>query len=84
MHHIKPEITKQNGKQKAGRGFSPDELAKAGVNKLQAKQMGLPIDYRRRTAHDQNINTLKAHLENAKAQAKPKPEQPAEKKAKSK
>jgi ribosomal protein L13E len=67
MHHIKPSILKPNGKQKSGRGFSPDELAKADVSRLQAKQMGLPVDFRRRTAHDDNIASLKAHA----AQAKP-------------
>jgi ribosomal protein L13E len=67
MHHIRPTIQKPNGRTKSGKGFSPNELAKAGVNKLQAKQMGFPIDYKRRTAHDSNIEQLKAHV----AQAKP-------------
>jgi ribosomal protein L13E len=67
MHHIKPAIAKPNGKQKRGRGFSPNELAKAGVNRLQAKQMGLPIDYRRKTAHEDNIASLKAHAAQAKS-----------------
>ncbi len=70
MHHIKPSILKPNGKQKSGKGFSPNELAKAGVNRLQARQMGLPVDYRRRTAHDDNIEALKAHAKTA-AEAKP-------------
>jgi ribosomal protein L13E len=73
MHHIKPVILKPNGKQKPGRGFSPDELAKAGVNRLQARQMGLPVDYRRRTAHDDNIASLKAHAEKAKVESDAKP-----------
>lgn len=87
MHHIKPTIHKHNGKQKSGKGFSPEELAKAGVNRLQARQMGLPVDYRRKTAHDENVEALKAHAEKAKAEAKPKaapkPETEAKKKAKS-
>ncbi len=70
MHHIKPSILKPNGKQKPGRGFSPNELAKAGVNRLQARQMGLPVDYRRRTAHEDNIASLKSHAKTA-VQAKP-------------
>jgi ribosomal protein L13E len=72
MHHIKAVITKQNGKQSTGRGFSPSELEKAGVNKQQAKQMGIPVDVKRKSAHDENIATLKAHAEKAKAEAKPK------------
>jgi large subunit ribosomal protein L13e len=87
MHHIKPTIHKPNGKVKAGRGFSPDELAKAGVNKLQARQMGLPVDWRRRTSHDENVENIKAHADKAKADAEAKAAvKPAvtEKKAKSK
>jgi ribosomal protein L13E len=87
MHHIKPTIYKHDGKQKSGKGFSPKELAKAGINRLQARQMGLPVDYRRQTAHDENIENIKTHAEKAKAQAKPKaapkPETEAKKKAKS-
>ena len=87
MHQIKPTIKKRNGKHKMGRGFSPDELAKAGVNKLQAKQMGLSVDFRRRTAHDANVATIKVHAEKAKLEAKPKaapkPETKVKKKAKS-
>ena len=73
MHHIKPTITKQNGKQSIGRGFSPTELEKAGVNKQQAKQMGLPVDLKRKSAHDENVETIKAHAQKAKAQAEAKP-----------
>ena len=40
MHHIKPIITKQNGKQRQGKGFSPDELKEAGVNKQEAQKTG--------------------------------------------
>ena len=72
MHHIKAVITKQNGKQSTGRGFSPNELEKAGVNKQQAKQMGIPVDVKRKSAHDENIATIKAHAQKAKAEAKPK------------
>jgi ribosomal protein L13E len=83
MHHIKAVITKQNGKQSIGRGFSLTELAKAGLNKQQAKQIGIPLDVKRKSAHDENISTLKAHAEKAKEQAhaKPKPlkTEPAEK-----
>ena len=76
MHHIKAVITKQNGKQSTGRGFSPSELEKAGVNKQQAKQIGLPVDVKRKSAHDENVAAIKAFAEKAKAEAaaKPKPQ----------
>ncbi len=67
MHHVKPSIQRENGKTKSGKGFSPNELAKAGINKLQAKELGLPVDYRRKTAHESNIEALKAHAKPAAA-----------------
>ena len=76
MRQIKVVITKHNKKQNIGKGFSTTELEKAGVNKQQAKQIGLPVDVKRKSAHDQNIATIKEHAEKAKAQAaaKPKPQ----------
>lgn len=74
MHHIKPTITKQNGKQKPGKGFSPTELKNAGVNKQQARQIGLPIDIKRKSAHSENVEAIKAHAQKAKEQAIAKPE----------
>ena len=76
MRQIKVVIIKHNKKQNIGKGFSPTELEKAGVNKQQAKQIGLPVDVKRKSAHDQNIATIKEHAEKAKAQAaaKPKPQ----------
>ena len=80
MRQIKVVITKHNKKQNIGKGFSTTELEKAGVNKQQAKQIGLPVDVKRKTAHDQNIATIKEYAEKAKAKAqaaaKPKPQKP--------
>jgi ribosomal protein L13E len=73
MHHIKVVITKHNKKQSLGKGFSPTELEKAGVNKQQAKQLGLPVDVKRKSAHDENITAIKECVEKAKAQAATKP-----------
>ncbi len=86
MNHIKVVITKHNKKQSLGKGFSTTELEKAGVNKQQAKQIGLPVDVKRKTAHDENVAAIKQHAEKAKAAAKPKPQKPEpkpKKKAKS-
>ncbi len=63
MHHIKPTIVNQKGKQKAGKGFSPDELKAAGISKQQAQQAGLPVDMRRKSSHDQNVEAIKAHTQ---------------------
>lgn len=61
MHHVKPIISKRNGKQKQGKGFSLNELKAAGVNKQQAKLAGLPVDIRRRSEHNENVEAIKAH-----------------------
>jgi ribosomal protein L13E len=76
---MKALITKQNGKQSIGRGFSLSELEKAGLNKQDAKKIGIPLDIKRKSLHDENVATLKTHAEKAKAEAatKPKPEKPA-------
>jgi large subunit ribosomal protein L13e len=81
MHHIKPKIVKPDGKQRSGRGFSREELKKAGLNKAEAKKLEIPVDRRRKTAHDQNVEAIKAYVEKKKAETKPKPKpQPQPKK----
>jgi ribosomal protein L13E len=84
MHHIKPKILKPDGKQRSGRGFSPEELEKAGLNPAEAKRLKIPVDKRRKTAHDQNVKAIKAYAEKKKAEAKPKqkPQPKPKKKAK--
>jgi ribosomal protein L13E len=70
MHDITAIITKQNGKPRISKGFSPTELSQAGLNKQDAKKMGIPLDIKRKSAHDENIVTLKAYAEKARAKAK--------------
>ncbi|MDR2707356.1 MAG: ribosomal protein L13e [Nitrososphaerota archaeon] len=69
MYDIKPTIKRPNGKTKAGRGFSPDELAQAGITYAQANQLGIPVDFRRKSAHENNIEVLKAHVAANKPEA---------------
>jgi ribosomal protein L13E len=83
MHHIKPKILKPGGKQRKGRGFSRDEIGKAGLDAAEAAKLGLPVDCRRKTAHDENVEAVKAYVKKAKAEAKPKPKAEAKKKPKS-
>ena len=73
MHHIKPKILKPDGKQRRGRGFSLDEIGKAGLDAAEAAKMGLPVDRRRKTAHDENVEAVKAYVEKQKAEVKKKP-----------
>ena len=83
MHHIKPQVTKKSGKRQ-GKGFSPEELKKAGLNKAEAKRLKIPVDNRRKTTHEQNIKTIKTYAEKEKAKIKPKPKQKPQPKTKKK
>ena len=60
------------GKKSTSRGFSLTELKTACLTKEDAKKIGIPLDYKRKSSHDENVETLKAHTEKAKAEAKPK------------
>jgi ribosomal protein L13E len=73
MHHVKAVVLKTNGKQRSGKGFSSEEIKKAGLNPVDARKMGLPVDLRRNTVHEENIKVAKAYAEKSKAKAKPKP-----------
>jgi ribosomal protein L13E len=73
MHHLKIVITKQNGKQSIGQGFSPNELKEAGVNIQQAKQIGLRVDVKRKSTHKENVDCIKAHAKTIPKSTKPKP-----------
>ena len=73
MHHLKIVITKQNGKQSIGQGFSPNELKEAGINKQQAKQIGLRVDVKRKSMHQENVNCIKAHSKATPKSTKPNP-----------
>jgi len=72
MHNIEAKITKRNGRKTVSRGFSLSELQKAGLTKQDARKMGIPLDVKRKSAHDENVETIKAHAEKAKAEAEPK------------
>ncbi|MDH5437641.1 MAG: ribosomal protein L13e [Candidatus Bathyarchaeota archaeon] len=62
MIKVQSAVRKKDGGIREGRGFSRDELRKAGVGIKQALKMGIPIDQRRKTKHEENVKTLKKHL----------------------
>jgi large subunit ribosomal protein L13e len=82
MHHIKPRITKSDGKVRKGKGFSREELKKAGLNLQEARVCEVPIDFRRRTAHEQNVEAVKAFAAHMKTHQKRVAKPVAEKTAK--
>ncbi|MCS7124377.1 MAG: ribosomal protein L13e [Candidatus Bathyarchaeota archaeon] len=84
MEALKPLVFKKGGKQRLGKGFSIDELKKVGLKPKQALKLGLPIDPRRKTVHEENVEKLKKLLETKqqeKVQKKLKPKEKPEQKA---
>ena len=65
MHHMKPIIISQTGKKRPGKGFSPDEVEEAGLDANAARRLHIPIDRKRKSSHEENIECLKAHMKNA-------------------
>lgn len=62
MHHIVAIKTKpEDGKTKKTKGFSRSELKEAGLTRQDAKKIGIPLDIKRKSIHDENVATLKAH-----------------------
>jgi len=72
MEKVKPKILKRDGKQRFGKGFSRDELKKAGLSLKDALRFHVPVDSRRKTAHEENVTILKNFLETLKKEVKPK------------
>jgi ribosomal protein L13E len=56
----RPAVQKKGGKQRQGRGFSREELAKAGVSFQDARRFGIAVDRRRKSAHDENVEAVKS------------------------
>ena len=72
METVKPMVFKKGGKQRLGKGFSIGELKKAGLNVKQVLKLGIFVDYRRRTLHEENVKVLEEFLA-AKKASEPKP-----------
>lgn len=53
---------RKDGKMRFGKGFSKSELKEAGVDFKQALRLTIPVDLRRKTRHEENINALREQL----------------------
>ena len=49
-----------------GKGFSTEELATVDLSIGKAKSLGIPVDPRRSSSYEENIETLKVFLEDIK------------------
>ena len=72
MTTTRPKVFKNDGKQRFGRGFSREELRKAGSSLKEAIKLGLLVDDRRKTVHDENVEAAKAFLKDKRPASKPK------------
>jgi len=70
MMTTKPLVVKKNGKRRRGKGFSREELKKAEINLKKALKLGIPVDLRRKTVHEANINAVKEFLGSQKTAAR--------------
>jgi large subunit ribosomal protein L13e len=51
-------VFKKDGKPKEGKGFSKEELRKAALGSKKALKLGIPVDSKRRTLHEENVKAL--------------------------
>jgi len=72
MAATRPLVSRKGGKQRSGRGFSREELKKAELSFKEALKLGIPVDLRRRTVHEKNIDVIKEFLGSRKTEAEPK------------
>lgn len=59
-------IVKRGAKVKTGKGFSIDELTKAGLNVGEARHLGVPVDQRRSTSYPENVEALNEWIAEAR------------------
>jgi predicted flap endonuclease-1-like 5' DNA nuclease len=59
-------IVKRKSKKRVGKGFSKEELKEVGLSCAEALNLDIPIDTRRSTKHDENMQTLKTRINELK------------------
>eukprot|EP00283_Hemiselmis_rufescens_P004146 CAMPEP_0173423014 /NCGR_PEP_ID=MMETSP1357-20121228/3489_1 /TAXON_ID=77926 /ORGANISM="Hemiselmis rufescens, Strain PCC563" /LENGTH=221 /DNA_ID=CAMNT_0014386091 /DNA_START=42 /DNA_END=707 /DNA_ORIENTATION=+ len=62
------QTIRYNAKKRAGKGFTLDELKEAGINKREARGVGISVDFRRKNRTEQslreNVDRLKQYKAN--------------------
>lgn len=69
--HVKPVALRRFGgilprQAKIGRGFSLGEINALNLNEREARLLGIYVDTRRKTVHEENIEILKEYLQHLK------------------
>jgi predicted flap endonuclease-1-like 5' DNA nuclease len=67
-------VVQRSIKTRKGKGFSKAELEDAQLGFNEALKHGIPIDSRRSTKHEENVNTLKTYIEKTEPEAPAKEE----------
>ena len=71
---IEPTVkSSRTSQSRTGRGFSIDEIDQVGLPLKAARTMGLIVDMRRKTSHEDNIEVLKQYMKEAGKRASVKP-----------
>jgi ribosomal protein L13E len=70
MMTTRSKVFTKRRKQRYGKGFSREELKKAGLSLREALRSGIPVDSRRRTAHEENVDSLKTLFQGKMVKAK--------------
>jgi large subunit ribosomal protein L13e len=73
MTQVRPKVESPSAKQRYGRGFSREELKKAGTNLTEALKLAVPVDSRRRTVREENVEAVKNLLQGRRPPPKAKP-----------
>ena len=64
---VRGQTLKYNTKMRQGRGFTLEELKAAGIRKVEARSIGIPVDHRRKNKSEEslklNTDRLKAYKE---------------------
>jgi len=67
-------VVRRKNKNREGKGFSQAELKEAGICYKRALRTGIPIDLRRRTKHEENIELLRRYSEDLTTKTQPRDE----------
>ena len=84
MIAAEPRVFKAREKKRDGKGYSREELKKAGTSMNEALKLRIPLDPRRKTAHEENIEAVKTFIAQKKAERKPRKQKPKKPEKKSK